>query len=86
VLYDHPAVFEVAIVGAPDAQWGERVVAFVATRPGCTMTLEELRDFTGQRLARYKLPRELRLIDALPRNSNGKVLKAELRERCAAST
>ncbi|TDU28833.1 fatty-acyl-CoA synthase [Panacagrimonas perspica] len=85
VLYDHPAVFEVAIVGAPDAQWGERVVAFVATRPGHNMTLEELRDFTGQRLARYKLPRELRLIDALPRNSNGKVLKAELRERCATS-
>jgi fatty-acyl-CoA synthase len=49
------------------------------------MTLEALRDFTGRRLARYKLPRELRLIDALPRNSNGKVLKVELRERVAST-
>lgn len=50
--------------------------------PGQSVSLEEVQAFAGQRLARYKLPREVRIIDALPRNSNGKVLKDELRERC----
>ncbi len=85
ILYAHPAVFEVSIVGAPDVKWGERAVAFVACRPGMSLTLDELQAFAGERLARYKLPRELRLVEALPRNSNGKVLKGELRERCKAS-
>jgi fatty-acyl-CoA synthase len=80
VLYDHPAVAEVAVIGAPDAQWGERVVAVVAPKPGCAVTLDELREFAQDRLARSKLPRELRLIDALPRNPTGKVLKGSLRE------
>jgi fatty-acyl-CoA synthase len=80
VLYDHPDIAEVAVIGAPDEQWGERVVAVVAPKPGCTITLETLRDFAQTRLARYKLPRELRLVQALPRNPTGKVLKGQLRE------
>lgn len=83
VLFGHPAVAEVAVVGAPDPQWGERVVAFVVPKPACTITLETVRSFVGERLARYKLPRELLIIDALPRNSNGKVLKPILRAQCA---
>ena len=82
VLYAHPAILEVSIVGAPDPRWGERAVAFVAFKPGQQLSLQDLQAFAAQRLARYKLPRELRQIDALPRNSNGKVLKAELRARC----
>ena len=79
-LFAHPAILEVAVVGAPDEQWGERVVAFVVTKPGQRLTLEALRSFAGEHLARYKLPSELRLVEALPRNSSGKVLKQELRK------
>ena len=86
VLYDHPDVAEVAVIGAPDAQWGERVVAVIAPKAGRTVTLEGLREFAQSRLARYKLPKELRLVEALPRNPTGKVLKAKLREYDAAAT
>jgi len=79
VLYDHPDIAEVAVIGAPDERWGERAVAVVATKPGRTMTLEGLQAFAETRLARYKLPRELRIVDALPRNPTGKVLKPKLR-------
>lgn len=79
VLYDHAAVAEVAVIGAPDERWHERVVAVVALKPGMTLSLEELRDFGKEHLARYKLPLELRFIDALPRNTTGKVLKEVLR-------
>ena len=79
-LFGHPAIAEIAVVGAPDERWGERVVAVAALKPGASLTLEELRDYGADRLARYKLPLELRLVDALPRNPTGKVLKNRLRE------
>ncbi|MBX4421482.1 acyl-CoA synthetase, partial [Mycobacterium tuberculosis] len=79
-LYSHPAVAEVAIVGLPDAKWGEAVTAVIATAPGETVTLEELREFAADRLARYKLPLRLEFVDALPRNPSGKVLKFQLRD------
>ena len=78
-LYEHPAIAEVAVIGAPDERWGERVVAVVALKTGTTLTLEELRAFAGERLARYKLPLELRQVSALPRTTSGKVAKPELR-------
>lgn len=80
VLFGHPAVAEVAVIGVPDAQWGEAVVAVVALKPGSQLTLDELRDFATERLARYKVPKQMRLVDALPRNPTGKVLKYKLRE------
>ncbi|WP_346348774.1 fatty-acid--CoA ligase [Rhodococcus sp. T2V] len=79
VLYGHPAIAEVAVVGARDDRWGERVVAVAVLVQGAHLDLEELRDFAGAELARYKLPLELRIIDVLPRNTTGKVLKHELR-------
>lgn len=79
VLYAHPDIAEVAVIGAPDARWGERVVAVVAPKPGKLITLEALQAFAEGKLARYKLPKELRLVEALPRNPTGKVLKARLR-------
>lgn len=79
VLLEHAAVAEVAVIGVPDERWGERVVAVVVLRTGTTLTLDELNSHARQRLARYKCPRELRIIDVLPRNASGKVLKAELR-------
>lgn len=86
VLYQHPDIAEVAVIGAPDAQWGERVVAVVALKPGAALTLEALQTFARQGLAGYKIPRELRVVDALPRNPTGKVLKARLREAHKAAT
>jgi len=73
-------VGEVAIIGLPDDRWGEAVTAVVALKAGQQLTLEELRDFGAQKLARYKLPTRLETIDVLPRNPAGKVLKFGLRE------
>jgi fatty-acyl-CoA synthase len=81
VLYQHPAVAEVAIIGLPDERWGEIVVAVVALKEGNDLTLDQLRDFAGSSLARYKLPSRLEVVEALPRNPAGKVLKFELREQ-----
>jgi fatty-acyl-CoA synthase len=80
VLHEHPAIAEVAVVGQPDETWGETVVAVVALKPGAHLDLEDLQAFAGSRLARYKVPRQLRLVSALPRNPTGKVLKYRLRE------
>jgi acyl-CoA synthetase (AMP-forming)/AMP-acid ligase II len=69
VLAEHPAIDEVAVVGLPDARWGEVVCAAVVTRPGATITLEDLKQHCGGRLARFKHPRRLEHVDALPRTS-----------------
>src|SRR6478735_932113 len=79
VLYGHPAVAEVAVIGAPDDRWGERVMAVVVPASGASLELEDLREFAGADLARYNLPLELRIVDLLPRNTTGKVLEHELR-------
>lgn len=81
VLYGHPEVAEVAVIGIPDEKWGEALLAIVVPKPGTSLTLEGLRDFASQHLARFKLPRALELIDEMPRNSNGKVQKPLLRGR-----
>ena len=79
-IYEHPSVAEAAVIGGADEKWGERVVAVVALKPQTSLTLEQLREFLESRLARYKLPRELRLVEVMPRNPNGKVAKIELRK------
>jgi fatty-acyl-CoA synthase len=83
VLYAHPAISEVAVMGQPDAKWGEAVVAVAVLKPGQSLTLEALRAWGTERLARYKLPSRLEIIDTMPRNPAGKVLKFELRKRLA---
>jgi fatty-acyl-CoA synthase len=85
VLFKHPAIAEIAVIGEPDETWGECVVAIAALKPGQSLNLEELRAFAGERLARYKLPRRLVIMTALPRNTVGKVLKYELRKAIAAA-
>ncbi len=81
VLYDHPAIMEVAVIGLADERWGEAVTAVVVLKEGEELTLDALRDFADDKLARYKLPTKLETIDVIPRNASGKVLKRELRDR-----
>jgi len=77
-LADHPAIAGVAVVGVPDMVMGERVRAVVVLRPGETLSLDALRGWAGSRLADYKLPVELTVLDELPRNANGKIIKRRL--------
>ena len=80
VLYEHPAVLEAAVVASPHPRWGEVPAAYVALRPGATATPEEIAEFCAARLAKFKTPKVVRLVEALPRNPSGKVLKRELRD------
>ena len=82
-LMRHPAIAEVAVIGASDEKWGEAIVAIVVPKAGQTVTLEELRSFAGEFLARYKLPSRLETVTALPRNATGKLLKYQLRQTFA---
>ena len=79
VLHEHPAVLEAAAVGRPDARWGEVPVAFVVLAPGATVTPEDLVEHCRGQLARFKVPRAVTLLESLPRNASGKVLKRQLR-------
>ena len=79
LLATHPAVEEVAVLGVADQEWGERLVAFVACRPGAALTAAQVKEFVRDGLARYKVPRDVVFMPALPRNPSGKVLKRELR-------
>jgi long-chain acyl-CoA synthetase len=81
VLYSHPAVLEAAVIGRPDAVFGEQPVAFVALRPGRTAGPQDLIEHCLGTLARYKVPREVYLEEALPKNAVGKIAKPALRER-----
>ncbi|MGC2209450.1 MAG: acyl-CoA synthetase [Candidatus Korobacteraceae bacterium] len=74
-LREHPAVAECAVVGVPDSEWGERVSAAVVLREGATLDLESLRSWAKPRLASYKIPSRLLIVEALPRNAMGKVTK-----------
>ncbi len=85
VLVRHPRVLEVAVIGLPDERWGETVAAVVACKPGETLALDELRAHCEGKLAHYKQPLALCLVEGLPRNATGKVLKTELRERFAGT-
>jgi acyl-CoA synthetase (AMP-forming)/AMP-acid ligase II len=79
VLYEHDAVDEAAVVGRPDERWGEVPVAHVVLRPGTSVTADELIEHCRANLARFKVPKDVVFLDALPRNPSGKVLKRDLR-------
>lgn len=79
VLFAHPSVAEAAVIGIPDEKWGEAVKACVVLKPGKVATETEMIDWTRERLAKFKCPKSVDFIEALPRNPSGKVLKRELR-------
>jgi long-chain acyl-CoA synthetase len=83
VLYEHPAVSEAAVVGVPDAVYGEMVVAYVVLRAGAAAAEEELRGFVGQRISRFKVPSRIMFLEALPKSGVGKILRRDLRARAA---
>jgi fatty-acyl-CoA synthase len=84
VLMGHPAVADVAVVGVPDARWGEAGAAWVVVQRGRVTDAAELAEFVAESLARFKVPREVHFVDELPRSTAGKVLRRELAERVAS--
>jgi long-chain acyl-CoA synthetase len=81
VVYSHPAIKEAAVIGVPDQRWGELVTACVVVKAGASLTADELIAFCRTRLANYKLPRKVEIVDGeLPKSGTGKILKRALRE------
>ncbi|MFC4767824.1 class I adenylate-forming enzyme family protein [Effusibacillus consociatus] len=79
ILYAYPQVLEAAVIGIPHEVWGEMVAAVIVPKPGQTIDREQLQSFCRQSLAGYKIPRVILIVDQLPRNASGKVLKYKLR-------
>jgi long-chain acyl-CoA synthetase len=84
-LLEHPDIIQAAVVGRPDEESGEEVVAVVAVRPGSAVTAEEIVAWSSTRLARYKYPREVRVVDAVPLTSVGKTDRKAVRGLFAAT-
>jgi len=84
VLYTHPAVREVAVVGTPDSYRGETVRAVISLKHGQHATMDELQEFCRQRMAAYKYPRIIEIVEELPKNSSGKILRRALRDAFSA--
>jgi fatty-acyl-CoA synthase len=85
-LTAHEAISEAAVVGRPDDKWGEVPIAFVTTKGSVTVDLAEVQDFLRGRLARFKVPKAIEVVDELPKTGTGKIQKFVLRERARADS
>jgi acyl-CoA synthetase (AMP-forming)/AMP-acid ligase II len=83
-LHQHSGVLDAAVVGVPDEQYGERVVAYVVAKPGLGLTSDEVRAFCREHLAHFKVPSVVQVCEELPRNPGGKVIKSLLRSNSVA--
>ena len=81
MLYEHPDVREAAIVGVPDEYRGETVKAFVSMKANASATSEDIIAFVKERIAAYKYPRSVVILDEIPKTVSGKILRRELRTR-----
>ena len=82
VMFEHPAVIDVAVIAAPSKRWGETPIAFVVRAPGASTTEKDITQWSNEKLGKQQRIAEVILIDELPRNPNGKILKRELRNLC----
>ena len=82
-IYTHPKVEDVQVIGIPDKQLGEEILAAVILKPGETMTVEELQDYVRKNMAKHKVPRYIDFVEAFPQNAAGKILKYKMREDAA---
>ena len=81
VLMEHPSISEVAIIGLPDPKWGEAVSAVVVLKPDESIDLDDLKNFCREKIAGYKIPKNLKFVDHIPRNATGKVMKRLLHDQ-----
>ena len=80
VLFQHPDIIDAAVIGIPDEKWGETLKAFLVTKDNVELNTDTLKQFCEGKIAKIKMPRTVSLIDAIPRNAGGKVLKTTLRK------
>jgi fatty-acyl-CoA synthase/long-chain acyl-CoA synthetase len=79
-LEQHPSIYDVAVFGIPDEQWGEKVHAAIVLRPGDSLSEQDVLSYAREHLAGYKIPRSISFLAELPRTGSGKILKRQLRE------
>jgi fatty-acyl-CoA synthase len=78
-IYGHPAVLEVAVIGVPDDRWGEAVKAVCVPKPGTQIDADDVIAWAREKIAGFKVPKSIDIIEALPRNASGKILRKDLR-------
>ena len=79
-IYTHPSVKDVQVIGVPDEQYGEEIMACVILKEGCSLTADELKEYVRSHMAKHKTPRYVEFVDEFPLNAAGKVLKYKMRE------